>query len=306
MKKITAIALLLAAALALSACGSDGTQNENNGGGSSNNSADNSSGGNNGGNSGGNGGDNNTENNEEPPAEHVPSEEVLAAIEEQFGGAETFTAPDGTEVKLTEAASTNGYSLTFDFGYIRYAEPIYSDTVANPEIYDFDSFDFTVDNEAEVNGKTFRVTKGQTLDNGMTVISASYTLGPDGPEMNEVELDGEITLEGLLFCYFEEEYGFDQDEVIFYPNPTTGTVPVIYPTTHNTLKTLSGIDLYSEFAFICDGDFYRLGSINDIGKTDWFANGSYVRVKVTLSDLKLKHFFAGSSCYATMKNVEFL
>lgn len=298
MKKITVIALLLAAALTLSACGTGDNVQVENGGNSSGNSSGNTAEGNNGASGG--------ENNEDPPAEHVPSEEVLAAIEGQFGGAETFTAPDGTEVKLTDAVSTNGYSLTFDFAYMRYAEPIYSDTVANPEIYDFENFEFTVDNEADIDGTAFKVVKGQKLDNGMTVIRASYTLGPDGPEMNEIELDGEITLEGLLFCYFEEEYGFDQDEVIFYPNPKTGTVPVIYPTTNNSLKTLSGIDLYSEFAFICDGGFLRLGSINDIGKSDWFANGSYVRVKVTLSDLKLKHFFAGSSCYATMKNVEFL
>ena len=306
MKKMTALALLLAAALTLSACGTnDNVQVENGGGSSSQNTADNAP-------------EESSENSseetpegtpEDRPAENTPSEDVLALIE-QFE-VDSFTAPDGEEVKLTEATSQlNDYALHFDFAYMRYANPIYSDTVANPDLYDFENFEFTVDEYAEVETEYFKVVKGQTLDNGLTVKEASYEMSSDSLKYSDgftttnVELEGEITLEGLLFCFFEEEYGFDQDEVIFYPNPASGTVPLIYSPYHNTKN---GVDLYSEFAFVCDSDFMRLGSVNEIGSSDWFKDGSYVRVKVTLDNLKLNDSdFMGVNCSATLKNVEFL
>lgn len=302
MKKITALALLLTAALALSACGTnDNIQVENGGGSSSQNTADNAP------------EQSSEKNSEEPheeqPSENSPSEDVLALIE-QFG-VDSFTAPDGSEVKLTEATSQlNDYILHFDFAYMRYANPIYSDTVANPDLYDFENFAFTVDEYAEVETEYFKVVKGQTLDNGLTVKDASYEMSSDSLMYSDgfttinVELEGEITLEGLLFCFFEEEYGFDQDEVIFYPNPASGTVPLIYSPNSNTKN---GVDLYSEFAFVCDSDFLRLGSVNEIGSSDWFKDGSYVRVKATLENLQLYDSdFMGVNCFATLKNVEFL
>ena len=314
MKKFTALALLLAAALALSACeAGDNIQVENGGG-----TPSQSSGGNapeeNGGdssedNSNENGGDNSGENSDDQPAENTPSEDVLALIE-QFE-VDSFTGPDGVEVKLTEATSQlNDYILHFDFAYMRYAEPVYSDTIANPDLYDFENFAFTVDENAQVEAKPFKVVKGQTLDNGLTVKEASYEVSSDslmysdGFTTTSVELEGEITLEGILFCFFEEEYGFDQDDVIFYPNPASGTVPMIYSP---YLNTKNGVDLYSEFAFVCDSDFLRLGSVNEIGSSDWFKDGSYVRVKATLENLQLHNSdFMGVNCYATLKNVEFL
>ena len=302
MKKYAGIAVLLAAVLTLSACGTnDNVQVENGGGSSSQNTADNAP--------EESGEETPEETPEDRPAENTPGEDVLALIE-QFE-VDSFVGPDGKEVKLTEAASQlNDYALHFDFAYMRYANPIYSDTVANPDLYDFENFEFTVDEYAEVETEYFKVVKGQTLDNGLTVKEASYEMSSDSLKYSDgftttnVELEGEITLEGLLFCFFEEEYGFDQDEVIFYPNPASGTVPLIYSPYHNTKN---GVDLYSEFAFVCDSDFLRLGSVNEIGSSDWFKDGSYVRVKATLENLQLYDSdFMGVNCYATLKNVEFL
>ena len=92
--------------------------------------------------------------------------------------------------------------------------------------------------------------------------------------------------------------------MIFYPNPVSADVPAIWLP---DAKLLSGIDLNSEFAFVSDGNFFRLGSVNEIGSSDWFADGNYVKVNVTLSDLKLQGYNdIGAHCYATMKDVEFL
>lgn len=314
MKKYAGIAVLLAAVLTLSACGkTDNIQVENGGGTPSQTTAENTpddSGENNSEENGGNDPEESSENNDDnPPAENTPSEDVLALIE-QFE-VDSFVGPDGEEVKLTEASSQlNDYALHFDFAYMRYAQPVYSDTVTNPDLYDFENFEFTVDEYAEVETEYFKVVKGQTLDNGLTVKEASYEMSSDSLKYSDgftttyVELEGEITVEGLLFCFFEEEYGFDQDDVIFYPNPASGTVPLIYSPYSNTKN---GVDLYSEFAFVCDSDFLRLGSVNEIGSSDWFKDGSYVRVKATLKNLQLYDSdFLGVNCYATLKNVEFL
>ena len=311
MKKYTALALLLAAAVTLSACGTeDKLQVENDGGTPSNTTT-------------GNTPEESSEDNVEKDPEESSGENTeeetekdngepdddnfeQPSLEEAIAGfpSDSFTAPDGTEIMLTEATSNMWDSLFFDFAYMRYAQPIYSDTVIDPDLYDFENFEFTVDEHAEVEAAPFKVVKGQVLDNGLTVTEASYAVAPYGARMNIVELEGEMTLEGLLFCFFEEEYGYDQDELIFYPNPTSATVPVIYDP---FLRTMSGVDLYSEFAFVCDGNIFRLGSINDVGSADWFRDGSYVRARITLSDLKLEwNDTVGPRCYAAPKNVEFL
>ena len=320
MKKYTAIALLLAAAITLSACKEeDNFQVENNGGTtsstttgntpeeSSDNNTDKEE------NSGENTSEETEESTGEPDGENGgessddPDGELiieLPSFEETLAGfdSDSFTAPDGKEIPLTEATSNMWDSLVFDFAYMRYSNPIYSDTVSNPGLYDFENFEFTVDPYAEVEATPFMVKKGDVLDNGLTVAEASYMIAPYGVRMNEVELEGEITLEGLLFCYFEEEYGFDQDELIFYPDPTSGTVPMIYS---SLMITSSGVDLYSEFAFVCDSRFFSLGHINDIGSADWFAEGSFVRAKVTMENLRLNdNDNFGTRCHATAKNVE--
>ena len=305
MKKYAVLAALLAAALCLSACGTEDKSLIENGVETfSQTTAENAP------------EENSEENSENEPEESegepednsgdeigdgMSIEEVIAAFPE-----DSFTAPDGTEVKLTEAVSALWENLCFDFGYIRYAQPVYSDTTTNPELYDFENFEFAADVNFPVEATPIRVEKGQVLDNGMTVKDASYMISPPNyVMMNTVELEGEITLEGLLFCFFEEEYGFDQDEVIFYPDPTSGTVPLIFYSDYPYTK--SEVDLYGEFAFVCDCDIYRLGSIDEVGSSDWFKDGSYVRAEVTIENLMLEHNDSfGVKSRAEIKSIELL
>ena len=311
MKKYTVIALLLAAAVTLSACSSeDNIQAENDGGGTTSSTTTGSTPEESSGEITEDGTEESSgENTEGEPeeSESEPEDDIFRepTMEETLAGfdSDSFTTPDGKEIPLTDATSNMWDSLVFDFAYMRYATPVYSDTVSNPELYDFENFEFTVDEYAEVEAVPFMVKKGDVLDNGLTVAEASYMVAPYGVRMNEVELEGEITLEGLLFCYFEEEYGFDQDELIFYPDPTSGTVPMIYSPW--MITTSSGVDLYSEFACVCDSRFFSLGNINDIGSADWFAEGSFVRAKVTMENLRLNdNDNFGTRCHATAKKVE--
>lgn len=305
MKKYTATALLLAAVLTLSACtASDDTQNNDPEGTPSETTAENAP--------EESGEEGSGENAEDQPAENTPGEDVLALIE-QFE-VDSFTGPDGAEVKLTEAVSQmNDFALCFDFAYIRYAFPIYSDTVTNPDIYDFENFEFTVDHYTTEVPKYFKVSKGDVLDNGMTVTEANYLLTASDVKHafeDSVVLEGECTLEGILFCAPEDEYMVAQDDVYFYPNPVSGAIPDPcdpYSYESGEVALIYPVDLYSEFAFVSDGGSFSLGNVHelDVDIADWFMDSPYVRVRVTLDGMRLRYSDNfGTQGWSTLKSVE--
>ena len=312
MKKITAIALLSAAALALSACSDGGEDNlivqtpadnttENTAGqGSEENNAENN-------------GDNSGEITEdtvestEDPDDLIIEQPTLEEAIAEFS-TDSFTAPDGTEVLLTDAVSNMWNVLYFDFAYIRYAEPKYSDTVSDPDLYDFESFEFRENPEDGLEQKPFKVVKGDVLDNGMTVVEANYAVSPWDTEHsfeNGVELEGELTLEGVLFRFPEDDYMFAQDDVIFYPDPTGAAVPTTYDP--YLPFAASGVDLHDEFAFINDGGRFSLGNVHemDVDIADWFNDSPYVKVRVTLDGIQLRYSENfGSQCWSKLKSAE--
>ena len=305
MKKYTAIALMLAAALTLSACGrNDNVQPENGGGTPSQNAAENAP---------EESEENSGENNEQPSEAEIP-EDVQKVID--MFDTDSFTAPDGSEVMLTEAASQiNDFALRFDFAYLRYAFPIYKDTVTNPEIYDFDNFEFTVDNYTMEVPEYFRVKKGDVLDNGMTVTEANYILAsydPNRPFENSVELEGECTMEGVLYRCPEDEYMTAQDDVYFYPNPVNSIIPDPYAphvVDMGEVVLATPVDLFSEFAFVSDGGSFCLGNVNDMDSyvKDLFGDNTYVKVRVTLDGIQLRYSDNfGTQGWSTLKNAEIL
>ena len=302
MKKYTAMALLLAAALAISACKAEDDVQADNGGTPSQTTTESAP------------EESSEETTEDQSAEPEIPEDIQNVID-QFD-MDSFTAPDGTEVMLTEAASQiNDFALCFDFAYLRYAFPIYSDTVTNPEIYDFENFDFTVDYYTEEVPKYFRVAKGDVLDNGMTVTEANYMLADSAAYYlfeNSVALEGECTMEGVLFCAPEDEYMVEQGDVFFYPNSVSGAVPDPYePNSYESgmVLLIRPVDPYSEFAFVSDGGSFSLGNVHELGVdiADWFEDGPYVRVKVTLDGMRLRYSDNfGTQGWSTLKDVELL
>ena len=306
MKKITAIALLSAAALALSACAenTDKIQVENDVGTTSSttttteNAPEESS---------GEITEEDTEESTEDPDDFFDEQPTLEEAIAKFS-TDSFTTPDGTEVPLTDAVSNMWDVLFFDFAYIRYAEPIYSDTVSDPDLFDFESFEFRTLPEEGLEQKPFKVVEGDVLDNGMTVAKANYAVASWDTEHafeNGVELEGELTLEGILFKFPEDDYMFDQDDVIFYPNPTDSLVPSTFDSYFPFVA--SAVDLHDEFAFITDGGRFSLGNVHemDVDIADWFENNSYVKVRVTLDGIQLiysENF--GSRAWSSLKSAE--
>ena len=320
MKKYKAIPLLLAAALALSACeAGDNIQVENDGTPSqtTTENAPQESGEDNAEENSGENKENDPdesgeENGDNTPSENTPGEDVLALIE-QFD-VDRFTAPDGTEVMLTEATSQmNDFALFFDFAVIRYAFPIYSDTTTNPEIYDFENCEFTVDNYTKEVPEYFRVKKGDVLDNGMTVTEANYVVTPYNVNYafeNSVVLEGECTMEGILFRAPEDDYMIEEDNVYFYPNPVSSAVPAPcdpYSCEFGEVSLVATGDLYSEFAFVSDGGSFYVGKAHelDVDIADWFEDTPFVRVKVTLDGMRLRYSENfGTQGWSTLKSAE--
>ena len=301
MKKIAAIALLSAAALALSACAekNDKIQAENGGGTPSQTTVENAP-------------DESKENSEETDEENAeqPAEipEDVQNVIDMFE-TDSFTTPDGTEVMLTEASSQMGdIVLNFDFAYIRYALPIYSDTDIDPELYDFESFQFNVDTYTTLEQKPFKVVKGDVLDNGLTVAEANYMVSHWNTVQafeNGVTLEGEWELEGVLYRAPEDDYMIAKDEVLFYPNSNSGTVPASFDP--YSAIPLSPVDIHDEFAFMNDGGSYSLGDVHELSVdiADWFDDQVYVKVKVTLDGLKIRYSENfGSQYWSTLKSAE--
>ena len=293
MKKYSAIALMLAAALTLSACGNG--KKENNNVAPSQTTTGNAS------------GENSGENTDGQQPEAEISEDMQKVID--VFDMDSFTAPDGTEVMLTEASDclVNESMLFFDFAYIGYAWPVYSDTVIDPGLYDFETYEFREDASILLEHKPVKVVKGDVLDNGMTVTEAKYVVMPaeDGvfTMSNEVIMEGECELEGVLLCFADDNYMFAQDDVLFFPNPTTGAVPMPYG---GIEMTKTGTDL--KFAFMNDGGEISLGSVHEMAVdiADWFEDyDSYVRVKVTLDGLRIRYADTfGIRGWSTLKSAE--
>lgn len=300
MKKNRMIALLTAAAM-LSACAAekDNIQVENGEGRPSQTTSENVP---------EESGEESGEEQQSEPETGIP-EDVQNVID--MFDVDSFTVPDGTEVMLTEASSQMGDSvLYFDFAYIRYAEPLYSDTVIDPEMYDFENFEFRADVYAQLEQKPFKAVKGDVLDNGMTVIEANYAVSPwDTLHAfeNGVTLEGECELEGILYRAPEDDYMIAKDEVLFWPNPTGSAVPACCAS-YFCFATY-GVDLHDEFAFINDGGTFSLGDIHemDVDITDLFEDSTYVRVKVTLDGMRLRYSENfGSQGWSTLKSAELL
>lgn len=201
-----------------------------------------------------------------------------------------FTFPDGTAGYYADGTKTeDGLFVQYDFAFMRYALPYYYDTDTAPELYDFENYEFDEDMiNPELDYKYFKVKKGDQVG-PFTVKDAWYkVLNPHDPDIVAqpyvfecvVELEGSITVDGVMYCAFEEEYAFAQGDMDFYPDPTScENFPLPLKSTVTYV-----CDIQGEKAYVMDSDFYRVGNVNDVGIQDYFSDGQYTKVRLTLKD----------------------
>lgn len=209
---------------------------------------------------------------------------------------DSFIAPDGSTVNKSEAVyavpSNDGgsvYAIGFDFSYMRYAKPLFESTFDKPDLIDWDTLEFNTDIGFMVEDPNyFKVRAGDTLENGLTVESAQYWIDSAGNMFSsEIVFDGELTLDGILYCIAEiPDYIDNQGDLIFFADPTKSDfVPMPKILVDFTEKWLDTMD---NFAAIYDGKRIRFGNINNVSVdlSDTFRDSSYVKARITMKGVR--------------------
>ncbi|HBH95687.1 MAG TPA: hypothetical protein DDX91_08030 [Ruminococcaceae bacterium] len=233
---------------------------------------------------------------------------------------DSFPAPDGSTIRKEEAISSidnsddgTAYILVYDGAYIRYASPIYIDTDFNPSLYHFSSDTWNsgiLSETREIIGECFKVKKGDVLENGLKVMEArslkKANLYYAQHEFNafyssEIIFEGSLTLEGVLYRSPEYEFGVaDENEVLFFPNPTkNGFIPCMVTDTAeaNINKTLINnlakfTDKNNEFAFISGVKIqsaFNLGDLSEIASfSGKLSKGECLKATITITDIEIR------------------
>ncbi|MGN0679303.1 MAG: hypothetical protein ACI4JS_06550 [Oscillospiraceae bacterium] len=226
-------------------------------------------------------------------------------------------APDGEILDISQATHATGnpemvYALGFDFAYLRYAEPVFTTTLDNPNIYNWDTEKLTIHNPLiDTNTHFFKIKAGDVLDNGLKVEEAEYWIQPFEFELLwyiKVKLSGELTMNGLLIRASEySPYQTLEGGLYFLPDPTQFQVPEIteyYIDSQNHPSLVIGTD---KFAAVYDGSLFHVGNANDppVDISDIFTESNIVPVKVTLKDFNLNYLLGANYGHSsTLVSVE--
>lgn len=346
MKKITAIICTLAMLAALTACNNNETSGSvpesGNGVSTPESTVDNSD------SLPESGSPESTDNSVPPAPEQRLSDDQLKMISELK--MQSFVGPDGETVLLTDAVDAvrdknggrlydqenmkdefgnsifdeNGMQrddisivdvmLTFDFAYLRYARPY------------FYAGEYIEDEERETlpEMEWFKVREGDKLDCGLTVKKAEFDMYPvlgwdNSTYLQTIELDGEITLEGMLFVTTNpNDYASKVGDLNFIADPTkTEGIPVVR-LNHDRNKVYENLNrfMHPDYPEYIESDVYNMwyiGNIDDgnFDESSVFGGDQVVRVKVTLKNVKLDVFdefagggFNGASVTAEIVDIE--
>ncbi len=261
------------------------------------------------------------------------NEEEKLALIDKFEG-ESFIAPDGNKINKNQAADAFEYEyfdgrrticLKFDSGYIRYAKPVFKSTLDEPPIEDWENSEWSKFRTEKIdNPNYFQVKAGDVLENGLTVTSAFYqgycVENLDNGDSDcvylevkksEIRLDGEVTMEGILYCHTDSIDNYTK-YLLFFPDSVKCDT-VMLPADYFWFKDASLASTFSyllpeeKVGFYHDGTPYSLGDINNAqcslaGLFD--ENNSCVRVKATIDNIVLSYGTNGDSVTAELVSAE--
>ncbi len=238
---------------------------------------------------------------------------------------DTFVGFDGKEVKKTDAVGAmqgeDGQItyLTYNFAYLRYAKPVWKNTLLNADLIDWETYEFKDDTERRISDPNyFSVKAGDVLDNGLTVKKATTIFypqradgenGESGFEMcqsrSTVNFEGQLTLKGILHCVAEDTDYVDMGgDLFFYADPSDGKL--ITPSKENTRMDhiASVVDPETKFALLCDGQRFYLGNVNEgsvIDLSGVIDKGEYRNATVTLENVRIVFTQGvGATVYGTL------
>lgn len=222
-------------------------------------------------------------------------------------------APDGEILKKADADYLYGNSeqvfcAGYDFSYMRKVRPYFRNTFDEPDMINWETLEVSDKREQEIvpSSEYFKIKMGDVLENGLTVKTAqtAFGCGLNGTLFDlKIELDGEITIEGIIECVPEDEYTVGKGALLFYPDSTKQS-DIFSPYQDYGRYPYTFVDSEKKFAMVCDGVDLFLGSVYEVSSSvsDLFANDTYIKAKVTLSDIQFRTTPAGVSGSAVIKN----
>lgn len=236
---------------------------------------------------------------------------------------ESFTGYLGETLHGADAAEQLGGTVKFDdFTYLRWAAPIFDNTLKTPDLINWDTYDIIkyddIISQKQTDPKWFSVKPGDILENGLVVKSASCgfekTKYFDGTEdilqtRSEVAFENTLTLNGVLYCSPEQDMYIGNGELFFFPDSTANSnIPVINRREKAGEYSLNKY-IFSNAAFVCDGIYYRVGDIDSVSVdlSGIIKRGEASEVRITLDNIKLVNDETGmvlSGAYADIVSIE--
>lgn len=252
------------------------------------------------------------------------SSDVSSAVP-QVNNWEDYVGPDGQPVTLADATVDADGRVTFDYSFIKYAPQIYDDSLKNPGLINWETFEF-----APYNGTYTpaikRVKAGDVLENGLKVAKAYETLefGTYVDEATletrsgwdvyygELSFDGELTLSGAMYCVPEDDYMTFEGELYFFPDTTSfSQLPVGcgFASSENKEYTLLESVFPDAKLAVVSGTMFYLGNISETDCGGVIEKGGAAEVTVTVKNIRMTSRSAnyggrGGGCFADIVSVE--
>lgn len=251
------------------------------------------------------------------PASSDTSSKVL-----QVENWEDFIGADGKPVTLANAVIDDMGGVLFDYAFLGNAPQVYDDTFKNPELINWETMEFAPGGE-NYTPTGIRVRTGDVLENGLKVTQADYAL-EYGEQMDEatgqvvnewqtsygtLNFEGELTLNGTLYCVPADDYMAFEGELNFYPDTKSfAQFPVACEFAPKEKRTLEVVYPDAKFAVRCGAMCY-LGNISDGDYSGLIEKGKAAPVTVTINNIRIilsniNHGGRGSACYANIVSIE--
>lgn len=220
-----------------------------------------------------------------------------------------LTMPDGSTVTKDDAVAAYGNSgepiIEFNFGFLRYCDPVFQSTTDDIESFDFETGSFKEPiNIALSDPQYFKVQAGDVLENGMTVTTADTKLiWKDGKAQlyqSSIQLDVDCVYEGAMFCEHKENYREGLYDVNFYPD-TRGETPVLATYTPDYNVDAEKMVL-EKAALISSGGKFFITNIHGAVPGDYsIIVGGTRTVKVRAQVYGITYYVDDEGVYSTMK-----
>lgn len=198
-----------------------------------------------------------------------------------------YSVGNGNDFYLEDAVSSDEYIITFDYVYVSAASGIYDDSLTSPAAFDASNYSYNGEMSIDGAGALIKIKAGDEFG-GYKITSAQTTLMKneyDGntdvyPFSQEIVINGEYTLSGLLMHYCGDEYAVSAGDVKFIPDSSSKGMPLPY--VQYSFYTSLFENFGGTLGVYTDSPFFALGNIisGELSSASLDENGNWVMEKM--------------------------